>query len=399
MRPFSRPGPVGVIRTALVASLVVLTATALGGRRAELDWLPSLAVHELRLQSENVIGVWYASMVFLGAAILFAAAMLRAHQEGGAAWKVGGWAGLTTVMALLSFDELGSLHERLGMVPGLDPFGGLGWIGVFAVPGAVVAIGIVSFSALLAHEDRTGAGLILAGVLLLATVPVQEWMEFHVGRGPGLGALLEEGTELAGSLLFLGAGLSANGAGGRRRVVPLAPPEIGWSAAALGLVAVAGLGAAAAAWGVGFLPGRGGLGEPSHWFVAAPPFLAGALLLFGGSRAREAGRVALGILMMAMSADAGAAAAISDEILVGSPDARLAADVALIAAGAGVAALLIRGRLLPPVRLAALLVLALAWVVTPVPAKWLAVLGASAIGLVMAAEDLGRSSPSARSPG
>jgi hypothetical protein len=116
----------------------------------------------------------------------------------------------------VSLDELGSLHERLGMIPDLDPFGHLGWVGVLAVPGAIVVGGILLFAVKVAREERAVAG--------------------HPR---------------------------------------LAAPRCGWTVVAAAVVAAAAVGALASAQALAFLPDRGGLGEPSHWFLAAPPFLAG----------------------------------------------------------------------------------------------------------------------------
>lgn len=375
MRPISHPGPSRALRAAIALALVVLIATALGPYRAELPWLASLVVHQLRLQSENVIGVWYASMVFLGASLLFALAALRARQARAHTWSARGWGAFAAITALLSLDELGSLHERLGLM--LDPFEHLGWIGVLAVPGAIVVGGMVLFAAKVAREEPAVAALVALGAVLLATVPVQEWFEVHVGRDPVVGAVLEEGTELAAALLFVAAGLLKLPASGHPR---LAAPRCGWTVVAAAVVAAAAVGAVASARALAFLPDRGGLGEPAHWFLAAPPFLAGVLLLFEGVPA-GAGRMALGLVTLVMSADAGASAAISDEILVGSPDARLLADLLLLAACGFAAVLVARTRLMPRWRLAGWLVAAFAWVVVPVPAKWLATLVASGLAL------------------
>ncbi|HUG01669.1 MAG TPA: hypothetical protein VML95_07385 [Longimicrobiales bacterium] len=375
MRQIPQLGSRPALRVALAAALVVLVATAFGPYRAELPWLASLVVHQLRLQSENVIGVWYASMVFLGASVLFAAAALRAHQAGARAWRAWGWGAFAGFTALLSLDELGSLHERLGLM--LD-----GWIGVLAVPGAIVVGGILLFAVKVAREERAVAALIALGAVLLATVPVQEWIEVNLGRDPVVGALLEEGTELAAALLFVAAGLLKLPPSGHPR---LAAPRCGWTVVAAAVVAAAAVGALASTRALAFLPDRGGLGEPSHWFLAAPPFLAGVLLLFEGVPA-GAGRIALGVVTLAMSADAGASAAISDEILVGSPDARLLADLLLLAACGFAAVLVAPTRLMPRRRLAGWLVAAFAWVVVPVPAKWLATLAASGLALFALAE-------------
>ena len=119
-------------------------------------------------------------------------------------------------------------------------------------------------------------------------------------------------------------------------------------------------------------------------------------MLFEGVPA-SAGRIALGVVTLAMSADAGASAAISGETLVGSPDARLLADLLLLAACGFAAVLLVRARLTLRRWLAGWLVAAFAWVVVPVPAKWLATLAASGLALFALAER--RDDVAGRDPG
>jgi hypothetical protein len=132
-----------------------------------------------------------------------------------------GWLLLSLVFALLSLDELGSLHERIEDLPWvaalLPAVGGLGaWVAVLAIPIAVVGAGMLAFGWTRVRESPAAALCMTGAVLLFLSVPVQEHFEggmrFASGEGrawrrPPIHAVAEEGAEVMGSLLFLAAAL------------------------------------------------------------------------------------------------------------------------------------------------------------------------------------------------
>lgn len=360
-----------VLWLVLAADAVVLLATALGDRRDQLTGIPALLVHQLRLQSENVVGVWYASMLLLLAGLCFAAAAGRAHANSRDPWRVLGFAGLAAMMAALSLDELGSLHERFEPAGLPNPFGsGTSWVGIVAIPGGIALVAVAVFGWRLAREDGRVFWLLTAAAALLATVPLQELVELRLEERRGLaGAVLEEGTELAAATLLVAAALAALGPAPSLRWIP--PPS---RRLASGVLVASAAGAVAAFFAVES-PLSGGLGKPFQWFLAAPMFVAG-VSVFG--RVPGSGRVGLGVACLAMSADAGASAALTTGIYSGSPTVRLALDALLLAGAAVVAYAAGRGRRDPGTATAASLwgIAAVAWVLAPFPWTWVAALAA-----------------------
>lgn len=119
-----------------------------------------------------------------------------------------GWWVVAAAFTLLSLDELGSLHERVGEVSRLNLFAGrlISWVGVLAFPIAAVALLLLLFAWTRMRRSPSAFFLFVLGVLLLLTVPLQEHAEFSIPRMAGKAAeqlprrrppgylVLEEGT-------------------------------------------------------------------------------------------------------------------------------------------------------------------------------------------------------------
>lgn len=201
------------------ANILMLAATyvTLGFDRQELGWQLEIVNRQFNLARENNFGAWYSSMLLLTVAtamLLCFAQDRRAGAHPGERWTDRllpyGWLLLAIMFAGLSLDELGSLHERL------DQIAFRGWVGVLSVPILLVGILMLAFGWYRVRESRNAFALMSVGVLLYLTLPAQEYyeivQEYNAGPGDvfqrsrGL-VLLEEGTEVFGSLAFLASAL------------------------------------------------------------------------------------------------------------------------------------------------------------------------------------------------
>jgi hypothetical protein len=191
---------------------------------------PSLlknVLFQLNLALENVVATWYSSMLLLTTAAMAVVCFLADRQEGAGRRQLFfsyGWLVFTAVFALLSFDEMGSIHEYFGKDlynERADQFtryaGSVVFYGAIAlVAGFMVAFGLV-------HLRRVPLSFVLvgAGVLLFISNPFQEHFEWgFYQRGaarPVLLLLLEEGSELFGTLCFLAATVAYAAHATRRR--------------------------------------------------------------------------------------------------------------------------------------------------------------------------------------
>lgn len=179
---------------------------------------PSLlknALFQLNLALENILATWYSSMLLLTTAVMAGVCFLADRQEGAGRRQLFfsyGWLVFMGVFALLSFDEMGSVHEYFGkdayneQADQFTRYAGLVvlYSAIALVAGFMVAFGLV-------HLRRVPWSFVLvgAGVLLFISNPFQEHFEWgFYQRGadrPVLLLLLEEGSELFGTLCFLAA--------------------------------------------------------------------------------------------------------------------------------------------------------------------------------------------------
>jgi hypothetical protein len=233
------PGPMNVWRVSrddlirfllavAAANVLLMLATYFAGSVSG-HWRLQFVVHQATLLWENNLGAWYSSMLLLSVAIAMVAAFVADRQElargnrsrGAAGALPFGWLVLAFVFAGLSWDEMGSFHERLYEIPAaaffLRPVPNLNaWVAVLAVPIAVVAVSMLAFGWWHVRRSAKAFGLMCAGILLFASVPVQEHFEaaLRIASGapesyirPPLHGMIEEGTEVFGSLAFLAAAL------------------------------------------------------------------------------------------------------------------------------------------------------------------------------------------------
>lgn len=178
-------------------------------------WLTRHVLVQGHLATENVLAATYSSLLLLAVAALSLVAFKADPTD---RWR-GGWLVLAAIFALLSLDELGSLHERVGMIRALSPWDApAGWFYVLAIPIAAIATFMGLFALVHFRRARGMAVLMAAGIVLFLLNPVLEAIEMRLIHGPGarpgtwqrnlhdlLLVLEEGGLELFGVLCFLAA--------------------------------------------------------------------------------------------------------------------------------------------------------------------------------------------------
>lgn len=150
------------------------------------------------LAGENNAGAWWSGMVLLLGAV-FAYDGFATPDKPEPARR--GWLALAVMLLILSFDEIGSLHEYLASR-------GMKEIGVLAA--LIAAIGLYGLMQLYrSGTERRALSLVVAAFVLFATIPVQEYfqhsLEWPRGWIYGARGAVEEGTELAAILLLIAA--------------------------------------------------------------------------------------------------------------------------------------------------------------------------------------------------
>ena len=214
------------------------------------------------------IGAWWSGMLFLLSAVFALDCSLDVQRTG---TERRGWAGLAAALALLSFDEVATVHEFLS-----------GYGHLYLAPLGVLGLSLAGYALTNLRRANVPLRTLLVAFGLLATVPFQEFVqstfEWNDPWIYGARAFIEEGTEIAAVLLFLTV---TSGGLLRLRVrsatfgslVSRGTPLLWAALVALPFVAVA---AYALSW-------RG----PANWFGAAL-FLGCALLVARGAATRRA---------------------------------------------------------------------------------------------------------------
>lgn len=175
---------------------------------------------EFSLANENVLATWYSSLLFLSVGINFFICYLiqkKGFKKNKSKNLAYGWLFFAGIFALLSLDEMASLHERLGNINALNPLGdyALGWIVLLAVP-IFLVIGFMIWFCLLQIKRAPLAVLFAgAGILLFASIPLQEYYEVSAWQAaedmnswqrPVAFLILEEGSELFGATFMMISG-------------------------------------------------------------------------------------------------------------------------------------------------------------------------------------------------
>lgn len=186
----------------------------------EADAIAKYFLVHFHLATENVLAVWYSSMLLLFASILSILCLVVDGQDRESVrqgYLRYGWLLCAAIFTLLSLDEIGSLHERIGMMAVLNPLAdhGLGWAKALALPIGFVALFMIAFSWVHLRRSPWTFYLMILGVVLFIVNPLFEVVEMAIleensGRvNLRLEILmwLEEGAEIFGSLSFVSAAI------------------------------------------------------------------------------------------------------------------------------------------------------------------------------------------------
>jgi hypothetical protein len=231
----------------------------------------TLLLYWLGLGGEGNVGAWWSGVLFLLATLF---ALDRCAETWRPVIERRGWAALTAALALLSFDELAALHEFLSARSQL-----------YLVPLGLFGAGLVAYALLQLQRAKVPLHQLLLGFTLLATVPLQEFVQFARDWPNtwiyGARAFVEEGTEIVGALLLLAA---TSGGLLRIRVGRETFASLVWLGTPLLWLAVAALPAVAVAVRGFNLPGA------PNWLGTAL-FLSCAALAVRGAAARSEPRL------------------------------------------------------------------------------------------------------------
>jgi hypothetical protein len=177
---------------------------------------------QFHLTRETVLASWYSSMLLLLAAVAAFFCFFLDQRTNQRSIKIyflkHGWLLLAFIFALLSADEMGSLHERIGMIPAFNLFGDqpAGWIRTLAIPIGLVAVYILWFSWARLRRNAWAFSFMLLGLIAYLINPFLEEAEMLLlDRSMGASALkqhdfyilIEEGAELFGALFFFSAAI------------------------------------------------------------------------------------------------------------------------------------------------------------------------------------------------
>jgi hypothetical protein len=272
--------------SAVALSIFCLLVTFFNAELAATPAIPRI-VGSFDLTGENSIGAWWSGMLLLLAAVHMTDGVIQNRDTPRLA---AGWFCVAGVLVLLSADEVGSVHERLGTWGRMWPFA--------LALAAGLGLGIL---ALWTSGQRSAVLWIVAAFCLFVSVAGQEYLEHNTrwwGDQKTLRATIEEGCELLAMLMLLRVGLRNS-----------SPPSAALSALRewKGTISLAVMAAAAplAYYSAGFADARGYV---SAWLGAACFLLAGLAIarrdLAAGRAFPGAASVLLALLCVLASVNA-----------------------------------------------------------------------------------------------
>jgi hypothetical protein len=256
-----------------------------GGQAAweKAPYFMKYILDEFTLVTENVVAVWYSSMLLLVVTILAALCFFVNRQEAietaspARRRLLGGWFIIALIFALLSLDEMGSLHEGFSRIV-LEK---KGWgYDFFLAPIALIGSYLLGFGWLNFRRNRKAMILMAVGILLFLTVPLYENWEAVITQPHllNLEHTMEEGTECFGMMACicgLGAFLVKATADGKQITVPRSLAMV----LALSLVGAMAVGVGIVHFLSYYIPfGSAGIeGLPWNWFPSAMALLTAVL--------------------------------------------------------------------------------------------------------------------------
>lgn len=183
------------------------------------DWSQASKVEYLILQfslaSENNIATWYSSTLFFLVALMSLFCFLvQKNLKKNNKYLSFGWLIFFLIFAVLSYDEIASMHERIGNINALNPFSDEppGWIILLTTP--IIFIGGFMLWFCWIQIKKAPYAVIFAaiGILLFLSIPAQELLETEAWLNsadpdswmrPVHFLLLEEGSEIFGATFIL----------------------------------------------------------------------------------------------------------------------------------------------------------------------------------------------------
>jgi hypothetical protein len=204
MKPFdSRRWPDQWYAAACAISAVCLVATLFS------SYFPSGPIRhvlgQLPLSGENNAAVWFAGMLLLVASLHAFDGFVR-FRAAGRARVAQAWLAVAAILLVFCIDETASLHERMPRWLGVGS-----WLSL--LPFGMVLVGLLAVGLHGLWSDatqRSSAKRLGIAFALFATVPVHEFLQQRTqwwGSYSGLRTFLEEGTEMAATLLVLGTAM------------------------------------------------------------------------------------------------------------------------------------------------------------------------------------------------
>lgn len=190
----------GLFGIAVVISVVLLGVTAF------LPWaeVPRGYSWKFTLAAENNVAAWWAGALLAAVALFATDGHVRLRERSPTAGK--GWLVIAAILLFFSFDEVGSLHERLS---GWSDSLGLGSWAFLLLLGAVLGVAFL-WAALrlwrLGGAERRRVLILAVGFAFLGSIAIQEYLEHNLTwEGATVRALrvgVEEGSELTGFLIL-----------------------------------------------------------------------------------------------------------------------------------------------------------------------------------------------------
>jgi hypothetical protein len=194
----------------LIAILIALTAAGIVAEYARyyLPIGPDLPNYFSLTEEKNVPTWWSSFLLMACSVVLFAIAATKSRAAGEFRRH---WIVLGAIFCYMSIDELVEIHEWLGSIPSLNPFGSVLYYGWVVPASVLVLLFAVSYLRFLFHLPMptrvkvAAAGFIYVGGAVGVEILVGFWTTKHgeLNFAWAMGGLVEEAMEMIGSSLFL----------------------------------------------------------------------------------------------------------------------------------------------------------------------------------------------------